>query len=76
MEQDPRVLFGKNLRDFRKTLGLSQEELALESGLDRTYISEVERGKRNISLINICKLAETLGVAPNRLLQFDEVNCV
>ena len=45
--------FGARVRNARLALGLSQEKLALECGLDRTYISSVERGKRNVSLINI-----------------------
>ncbi len=54
--------FGDRVRSARLTLGLSQEKLGLNCGLDRTYISGIERGKRNISLINIHKLATTLGV--------------
>ena len=44
------------------TKGISQEELAFETGLHRTYISDVERGKRSISLKNIEKIAESLGI--------------
>jgi len=54
--------FGNSLRELRRGKGLSQEELALECGLDRTYIGGVERGERNISLINIYKIAGALGV--------------
>ncbi|MDP3850791.1 MAG: helix-turn-helix transcriptional regulator [Luteolibacter sp.] len=54
--------FGDCVRSARLTLGLSQEKLALDCGLDRTYISSVERGKRNVSLINIHKLATALGI--------------
>jgi transcriptional regulator with XRE-family HTH domain len=50
------------LRELRLRAGLSQEDLALEAGLDRTYVSSVERGERNISLQNIAKLAKALGV--------------
>jgi transcriptional regulator with XRE-family HTH domain len=42
----------------------------LEVALDRTYIGSVERGERNISLINICKIAKTLGVSPSTLIDF------
>ena len=52
------------------TANWSQEHLSLESGLARSYLGEVERGKRNIALINICELADTLGVAPSALLDF------
>lgn len=54
--------FGDRVRDFRKKKGLSQESLALACALDRTYIGGVERGERNLSLINIYKIAEALGV--------------
>jgi transcriptional regulator with XRE-family HTH domain len=60
--------FGARVRKARLVLGLSQEKLALECGLDRTYISSVERGKRNVSLINIHKLAEALEISPTELL--------
>jgi len=54
--------FGCRIRSARLILGLSQEKLAMDCGLDRTYISGIERGKRNVSLINIHKLAIALGV--------------
>ncbi len=60
--------FGLRLRRARKQKGLSQEGLALACGLDRTYIGGVERGERNISLINIHKIADALGLLPRDLL--------
>jgi transcriptional regulator with XRE-family HTH domain len=54
--------FGHRVRTKRKALGLSQEEFANEAGLDRTYISGIERGKRNAALINIEKIADALNV--------------
>lgn len=66
---DPRVLFGLRVTEIRKSKGLSQERLALESGLARSYLGGVERGQRNIALLNICRLAETLGVPPAALLE-------
>ncbi len=60
--------FGNCVRSARLTLGLSQEKLAFDCGLDRTYISSVERGKRNVSLINIYKLAGALGIPATDLL--------
>ena len=52
------------MRTIRKSMGLSQETLALMCELDRTYIGGVERGERNISLINMHKIANALGVSP------------
>jgi transcriptional regulator with XRE-family HTH domain len=72
MDYDPRPLFGKRLAELRKEHGWSQERLALESGLARSYLGEVERGKRNIALVNICILANTLRVAPAALLDFGQ----
>lgn len=69
MEVKPLELFGLRLRELRKSKGISQEKLALESGVARSYVGEVERGKRNIALLNIYKLAETLGVKPSTLLE-------
>jgi transcriptional regulator with XRE-family HTH domain len=66
---DPRVLFGLRLAEIRRKKDWSQERLALESGLARSYVGGVERGQRNISLLNIFCLAETLGVTPATLLE-------
>jgi transcriptional regulator with XRE-family HTH domain len=71
MQSDPKFLFGQRLAVLRKTRGWSQETLALESGLARSYLGGVERGQRNISLVNICRLAETLGFPPSELLLFE-----
>ena len=60
--------FGDKLRELRKQKGLSQEDLALKSGLHRTYISDIERGSRNLSLKNIEKIAKALGIKPQDLL--------
>lgn len=54
--------FGQKVRAIRKEKNLSQEVLAGRSDLDRTYIGGVERGERNISLINIGKLAKALDI--------------
>jgi transcriptional regulator with XRE-family HTH domain len=59
--------FGDRVRELRKQKGLSQESLALACDLDRSYIGGVERGERNISLLNIHKIAEALGVAVREL---------
>lgn len=65
---DPRVVFGRHLATLRKQAGYSQEALALESGLARSYLGGVERGQRNIALLNICRLARALAVKPSMLL--------
>lgn len=59
---------GTAIREVRLKRGLSQEALGLEAGLDRTYISSVERGRRNISFDSLVKIAETLDVKPSQLL--------
>ena len=68
--KDPRVLFGKRVAYLRKQIGWSQEKLALESGIARSYLGGVERGQRNIALINIFRIAEALSVDPSELMQF------
>lgn len=55
--------FGKRIRTLRKERGLSQEDLAELCNLDRTYISGIERGFRNVALRNIETLAQALGVS-------------
>jgi transcriptional regulator with XRE-family HTH domain len=59
--------FGDAIRDVRRQRGMSQESLALVCGLDRTYISGIERGVRNPSLTNILKIAAALGTSPSVL---------
>ncbi|HSC66611.1 MAG TPA: helix-turn-helix transcriptional regulator [Cellvibrio sp.] len=66
---DPKLAFGQRLIELRKRLGWSQERLSLESGIARSYLGGVERGQRNIALLNIHKLAEALNVAPSALLE-------
>ena len=61
--------FGEKVRELRVKRGLSQEQLAESSGLHRTYISSLELGKRNVSLINVFALAKALGITPDKLLK-------
>ena len=68
MDEDVCVRFGEKLRDIRLDLGYSQEELSFKAGLHRTYISSVERGERNISIVNIQKLADALGLKMKDLM--------
>lgn len=63
---DAQKQFGARMRALRQQLGLSQEELAFSCNLDRTYIGSVERGERNISLVNIHTIAAALGVSPRQ----------
>lgn len=61
--------FGKNVRKIRKHLDLSQERLAELSGLHRTYIGSIERGERNITLVNAERIARALDVKLSELLE-------
>lgn len=67
----PRLVFARNVRQARRLKDLSQEALALQAGLSRTYVSEVERGTRNISIDNMGLLADALGVPLRDLLDID-----
>lgn len=67
-EEQIKKALGDRLRELRHQQELSQEALALACGLDRTYIGGVERGERNISLINIYKVAAALQISPGDLL--------
>ena len=62
-------LLGRNVRDFRKERGLSQEQLALEAGMKRSYLSDLERGTRNPSVRALGRLADALSVRPDELLR-------
>ena len=65
---DVQIKFGKRLREIRLKKEISQEALAAEAGLHRTYVSSVERGERNITLITIYRLAAALSINPRELL--------
>lgn len=62
------VAFGDRIRLSRKERNLSQEELADKAGLHRTYIGMIERGEKNITLLNICKLSKALNLKISELL--------
>ena len=60
---------GKTLKEIRESKNLTQEALAYESGFSRSYYTEVENGKRNISLINLKKLSVVLDVSMSEILK-------
>ena len=64
-----RIRFGKVLRERRRKLGVSQEAFADLCGLDRTYVGGIERGERNVALINIEKLARALKISLSELFR-------
>lgn len=68
---DIRILVGKRVRELRNMREISQEELADLAGLDRTYITSVERGKRNISIMNIEKIANALNTTLKEFFNFE-----
>ncbi|MEX2353527.1 MAG: helix-turn-helix transcriptional regulator [Gammaproteobacteria bacterium] len=69
MQKHPHlVLLGKRIRKLRTTRGFTQEGFAGECGLDRSYYGGVERGERNIAVLNLIKIAAALGVEVKHLL--------
>lgn len=70
------VVFGHNLRKFREKMGMSQEELAFRSNLDRSYISLLERGRRKPTINTIFALAEQLNVTPSEMVRRVEIEWI
>ena len=64
-----REVLAKNMRKLRAARGLSQEALAHESGMNRTYVSSVERAERNVSIDNIARIAKAFAIEPWKLLK-------
>lgn len=62
------VELGRRVRALREAQGLSQEKLAEKAQIHRTYVGSLERGERNVALINIVRLADALGVDPSELV--------
>ena len=70
MADDIKLKLGRKIRETRIKEGYSQEELASHCGLHRTYISDIERGERNVAVENIEKIAKALKTEPDELLRF------
>ena len=68
MQDDPVINFGKRIRELRDCQAITQDELAHRAGMDRSYIGQIERGEKNITIRNIYKLAEALGIRASDLL--------
>lgn len=69
MEGELQRVLGRNLRRYRESKGLSQEDLADTLGLHRTYVGGLERGERNLTLKSLERLSESISVDPLELLQ-------
>jgi transcriptional regulator with XRE-family HTH domain len=63
------VRFGEKVREYRKKRALSQEELAALAELDRAYMGGIERGERNLGLLNVVRVAKALGVSVSQLCE-------
>ena len=69
---DMRLLVGRNLKRMRVERGLTQEELAERSGFSQQYISDMERGRRNPTIVSLWELAQAIGVTPVDLITPDD----
>lgn len=67
--RDPRAEFGKRVRRLRHRLGWTLEELAEEAEMHWTYLGSIERGERNVALLNIVRIAKALRVGPEDLVR-------
>ena len=66
---NPQIVFGRRIRELRMERRLSQEKLAELAGLHRNYVGGIERGERNVALLNIVKLAHALNVRVTKLVE-------
>ena len=75
MKKDNEInkLFGKKLRLIRMSKGLSQKELGLQSGIHRTYIGQIERAEKNVTIKNVYKIAKTLELDIRELFDFSDI---
>ena len=67
------MYFGKACKEYREEMNISQEKFALYIGMDRTYYSSVEAGKRNVSIQNIKKIADGFGISISELMKKAEM---
>jgi len=63
------VALGMEIRRARAGAGISQEALAVDAGLDRSYVGGIERGEHNLTIMSVTKIAEALKVKPSALLE-------
>jgi transcriptional regulator with XRE-family HTH domain len=70
IKRDILIKFGEKVREIRKEKGLSQEQLSFKADLHRTYIGMIERAEKNITLVNIEKIANALEISVNDLMKF------
>lgn len=70
MKHEILIKFGAKVREIRKAKGLSQEQLSFKADLHRTYIGMIERAEKNITLLNIEKIANALGTSIDHLMNF------
>ncbi len=63
------VSIGRSIRELRKSKGISQEELAVDASIDRSYLGGIERGEHNLNVMSLIKIAATLGVRAEELLK-------
>ena len=76
LTKQPNETFGLVLRDLRKERGLSQEALALDAGIQRNYVSLIERGINQPTITIIFKLATAMEVKPSQLIELVEAECL
>lgn len=69
---DMRKLVGRNVRRLRQLAGMTQEDLAAKSGFGQQYISDLERGRRNPTILSLYEIAQALGSTPTALIEPDE----
>ena len=69
IKSETQTLFGQLVADLRRKADLTQEDLAYSSGIDRSFMSKLERGENSISLPTLLRLAKALGTTPSKILQ-------